>query len=292
LRTKGTTFVLTYNKVSPFFHVFDRIAIVRGGGISGILHRGNYDPRLLANLVIGREYAETYSLDKEIEAAPGGKLLEIRDFIPGNGTHRISLILHKGEILGIYDPLQEKSSAVINLLNGATVLEKGCVRIEDYIQNITEEHHTIRAGIGIVSEKFFDRLFFRDLSAGQNLVVSAARKSSQFWGHIPSAAEKYLESVYPREIGIPEEYINIPVKLIEKDFQFILALHMRILSGAKIFILENPVRGADLLTRKMVYRKIDSLRKKGTGVIFISTDITELEGFCDRIIQFDKVGSI
>ncbi len=292
LRNKGTSFVITYNKIASFLTVFDRLGIVRNGKLSGIIHKSEYNPKLLANLVIGREFVDKFSIKKEGKAVISNKLLEVQDLKSGHSGGDISLALHHAEILGIYDPVQEKSAELINILSGSSPFEKIRIMVEDKSVIIDEEYHAIRSGIGIVSEKIFDKLFFKELTAGQNLSLSAAKRTAQLGGFIPSSAENYLENKYPVEIGIPDNFVSLPVKHIDKDYQFILALHMRILSGAKIILLENPVRRADLLTRKMVYQRIESLRKKGTGVIFVSTDITELDGFCDRIIQYEKIGLI
>ncbi|MBI9103986.1 MAG: sugar ABC transporter ATP-binding protein [Spirochaetales bacterium] len=292
LKKKGIGFIITYNKIASFLKVFDRLAVVRKGQLSGVIHHGDYDPELLASFIIGREYTDRLLVKKDEETVVGNKLFEVRNLSFGNSLRKINLKLYSGEILGIYDPVLEKSTALMNILGGISLAEEGLILVEDKLVEIYEEYHAVRFGIGVVSEKMFDKLFFKDLTVGKNLALSAAKRSSQLWGHISHSAEKYMENKYPPEIGIPENYSKIPVKLIDKDFQFILALHMRILSGAKIFLLENPIRGADLLTRKMIYQKIESLRKNGTGVIFISTDYTELDGFCDRIIQYDKIGLI
>lgn len=291
LRKKGTSFIITYNKISPVLKHFDRLGVVRNGKLSGIIHQIDYDPKLLANLIIGREYVDRVSI-KNDSLSVGSKLLEVQNLTSGTAMGDVGLTLHSGEILGLYDPIQDKSAELINILNGDSPLGKQKVLVGDQEVSFSEKYHAIRAGIGIVSEKIFDQLFFKDLTAGQNLVISAAKRSAVFCGHIPLSAEKFLETQYLAGTGIPDTAARLPVKLIEKDLQFILALHMRILSGVKIFLLENPMGGADLLTRKIFYQRIESLRKTGTGVIFISTDYTDLDGFCDRVIQYDKIGSI
>ncbi|MDC7225942.1 MAG: ATP-binding cassette domain-containing protein [Spirochaetales bacterium] len=284
LRSKGLGFVITYNKIAPFLRTFDRTGIVRNGKLQGIVHQADYNPKLAASLIIGGKYTDRFSIKKE-QSAVGRRLLEVRDLSSSVDGEDTDLVLHSAEILGIYDPVQDASSTLMDVLSGASPDVDKLILVDGEKVNITEEYHAVRAGIGLVSDKVFDKLFFMELTAGENLAVCAARLSAGIAGHIPSAAEKYIVNKYLNGTGFPDRELSIPVKFIEKDLQFILALHMRILSGVKIFILENPVRGADLLTRKTVYQRIESLRKPGTGVIFISTDYAELDGFCDRIIR-------
>jgi len=289
LKTKGTAFVVSFNKTASFLREFDRIGIVRNGGLSGILHPSDYDSKTVANLIIGREYSEGISIRKE-SPVPGRPLLEVHELSPGRSSEDLDLSLHSAEILGIYDPVQDRSEELINVLSGSGGSTR--IAVDGRAVEISETYHAVRAGIGIVSEKIFDTLFFMDLTAGENLAISAARRSAGPGGNIPSSADRYIRSTYLAHTGIPAAAAALPVKYIEKDYLFLLAIHMRILSGARIFILENPVRRADLLTHNMIYQRIESLRKSGTGVIFISTDFTELDGFCDRIVQYDKIGAL
>ena len=284
LREKGCSFVITYNKIAPFLSFFDRLGVVRNGELAGIVHKSDYDPVRLAALVVGKKFADKFSFKKEGEAASGSSLLQVSGLL--------DLKLQSAEILGLYDPFQERSSELIDLLSGDSLDEVSRIMVNGLPVELSEDYNVIQSGIGIVSEKIFDKLFFKDLTAGQNISLSAAKRTASKNGYIPASAEHYLEKKYPVEIGIPDEFLRLPARLLDKDYQFILALHMRILSGAKIIILENPVRMADLLSRELIYLSIESVRKKGAGIIFISTDISELVGFCDRILQYDRIGSI
>ncbi|WP_020613645.1 ATP-binding cassette domain-containing protein [Sediminispirochaeta bajacaliforniensis] len=293
LNQKGTSFLITYNKVAPILETCDRVAVVRDGTLSAIIHKNDYDPKLVAlHLLIGQDYIGREAVRKVDDKTGEKPLMEIRNLCAGVELQNFSFTLYKEEILGISDPVQEKTTALLRVLNGSKTPEKGEIYVHGKPLVFGSEHHALRYGIGIVSEKFFDNLFFRDLSTGDNLILSVAKRASRFLGYIPSLVEQYFRRRYPAEIGIPGQLAERPVKFLEQDLQFILALHMRILSGAKVFLLENPVRSADLLTRNMVYQKIDSLRKKKMGVIFISADYSELDGFCDRIIQCDSQGMI
>ena len=56
-----------------------------------------------------------------------------------------------------------------------------------------------------------------------------------------------------------------------------------IMSRAKIFILDEPTRGLDIASKIDIYNFINDLVKKDVGIIFISSDIEEILGLCDRV---------
>ena len=61
-----------------------------------------------------------------------------------------------------------------------------------------------------------------------------------------------------------------------------------------ILIIDEPTRGVDVGAKYEIYEIIDRIAGNGTAVLFISSEIEELTGMCDRIIvmgQGEVLGS-
>ncbi len=287
LRSRGVGIIVTYNRVAPFLQSFDRVAVISGGQLKNIMFRDSFNQSQLADLIVGGKYREQTAHRESSDPPVSSRILDVRNISLGKNFRNCSFYLCSGEILGIHDPLNETAHRLLQLFSGIIPLEQGRIHINGRVQELLKEHNALQSGLGIVSEKFFEYSFFRGLNAGENLEISAAKSASSLWGHIPSSLHHYFQKNYLRSIGFSEELLEQPVEYLDRDLQFILVLHMKILSGAKIFILENPVQSADLLSRDLIYRKMSSLRKKGMGAIFISGSMGELDGFCDRILYCD-----
>ena len=54
--------------------------------------------------------------------------------------------------------------------------------------------------------------------------------------------------------------------------------------NTKLLILDEPTKGIDVGTKAEVYQMICNLAKEQKGVIFISSELTEVLNVCDRII--------
>ena len=54
--------------------------------------------------------------------------------------------------------------------------------------------------------------------------------------------------------------------------------------NTKLLILDEPTKGLDVGTKAEVYQMICNLAKEQKGVIFISSELTEVLNVCDRII--------
>ena len=51
-----------------------------------------------------------------------------------------------------------------------------------------------------------------------------------------------------------------------------------------IFIFDEPTHGIDVEGKEEVYDLMDELAAQGKGVIFISSEFTELVGACNRVL--------
>ena len=52
----------------------------------------------------------------------------------------------------------------------------------------------------------------------------------------------------------------------------------------KILILDEPTKGIDVGTKAEIYQMVCDFAKQGIGVIFISSELTEVLNLCDNIL--------
>jgi ribose transport system ATP-binding protein len=59
-------------------------------------------------------------------------------------------------------------------------------------------------------------------------------------------------------------------------------------AGPAVFILDEPTRGVDVGAKYEIYALIDRLAAEGNAILFISSELEELTGMCDRIIVMSR----
>ena len=67
-----------------------------------------------------------------------------------------------------------------------------------------------------------------------------------------------------------------------------------LMTKPSILIIDEPTRGVDVGAKYEIYEIIDRIAAGGTAVLFISSELEELLGMCDRIIvmgQGEVLGS-
>ena len=67
-----------------------------------------------------------------------------------------------------------------------------------------------------------------------------------------------------------------------------------LMTKPSILIIDEPTRGVDVGAKYEIYEIIDRIAAGGTAVLFISSELEELLGMCDRILvmgQGEVLGS-
>ena len=75
-----------------------------------------------------------------------------------------------------------------------------------------------------------------------------------------------------------------PVKTLSGGNQQKTVLAKWLLSDPTVLILDEPTRGIDVGAKYEIYRLINQCAEEGKAILFVSSEIEELMGVCDRIL--------
>jgi ABC-type sugar transport system ATPase subunit len=79
-------------------------------------------------------------------------------------------------------------------------------------------------------------------------------------------------------------HVEQPARLLSGGNQQKVVLAKWLESGADVFIFDEPTHGIDVEGKEEVYDLMTELAEQGRGVIFISSEFTELVGACNRVL--------
>lgn len=207
------------------------------------------------------------------------KLIEVKNLIKNYETveavKNIDFHVNEGEFIGFLGPNGAGKSTTISVLSTLIGKTSGSVSVCGY--ELDKDDDAIRKNIGVV---FQDSMLDKELSVETNLSIRA--------------------SLY----GYKKSEINVRIARIVKDFELndILKQSYGTLSGGqrrrvdiaralihnpRMLFLDEPTTGLDPKTRKLVWKILNALIKKGLTIILTTHYMEEVIN-CDRIIVIDK----
>ncbi len=281
LREQGCGIIYISHRLEELAHIVDRVLILRDGRyIAESRFEDTTMPEIIANMV-GREIKEKFP---RIESSPGRTILGVRGLNAGRQVRDVSFDLREGEIVGVAGLMGAGRTEMTRALFGADPKESGEITLDGEAVRIDRPMDAIEAGIVLVPEDrkndgLCTKLSIRENIALPNLDMLEGRLSAVDRRREGEMVRRAVDDLSIR-LSDPEQSAEslsggnqqkvVVAKWLARDFR------------AALF--DEPTRGIDVAAKAEIYHLMNNLKRRGLGVLFISSEMPEILGIADRII--------
>jgi ABC-type sugar transport system ATPase subunit len=215
--------------------------------------------------------------------APGPEILRVEDLHRSGVLDNVSFALCGGEILGIAGLVGAGGTALTRALFGADPAESGAIYVDGQSVTIRSPEDAIALGIGLLPEDRLEQGLILQMRAQHNMTLVALENA---WPGpwIDHSRESDIANYYADALGIRNESLSQPALSLSGGTQQKLVLSKWLAARARVLLFDEPTRGVDVGARVEIYRLMGDLARRGTGIILVSSDLTEILGMCDRIL--------
>ncbi len=215
---------------------------------------------------------------KEVLESP---VLEVNSMW-GKGFRDVSLVLNRGEILGLTGVVGAGRTEFAEALFGITKRSSGIVKLDGRQIEIREPREAILQGIVYLPE---DRhLHGGFLEAGIPENITSPILFRLFKVFLQSRKEMELAAQFVEKLRIQASSLHQKFKYLSGGNQQKVVLSKCLAAEPKVMILDEPTRGIDANARKEIYANIRELADCGIGVLLISSDFEEITLLCHRVL--------
>jgi len=202
-----------------------------------------------------------------------------------HAVRNISFKLHRGEVLGFAGLVGAGRTEVARAVFGADRILSGQIRLNGETVTFKSPKDAIDAGIALCPEDRKEQGLVMWRSIRDNVCIPVMNKLKKG----PFLDNKAREGVALKAI---EKY---SIKTPNSD-KVVMELsggnQQKVILGrwtsgkmdTKILILDEPTKGIDVGTKAEIYQMVCDFAKQGIGVIFISSELTEVINISDSII--------
>src|SRR4029079_6029977 len=271
-------------RLAVFREIADRVTVFRDGANRGTSAVKDISDGDLLALIIGRALEATFP--PKHTAEPGEDTLLRVEGLSGHGFDDISLTVGKGEIVGLAGVVGNGQPAVLRALAGRSAAT-GTVEIGG-------KGFSRRALLKNAAYMPADRLtegLMVDLNVRENTALTAldrlttgpfVRRSREF-----EAVEYELS-----ELAVRAPSVQAQVSALSGGNQQKFVRARAMLSQPAILVANEPTQGVDVGARAEIYRLLREIADRVGPVVVASSDTTELEGLCDRVIVMSRGQSV
>ena len=274
LKARNLAIVYISHFLEEIKEIADQFTVLRDGKKAG---SGLVAPTPIPDIVhlmVGRQIDDFFPRSNR---TPGEPLLDLKDLAGYPHPHSASLVLHRGEVLGIGGLIGAGRTELLRALFGLDPIRKG---------NITFAHNTDRAtpvqrlaqGMGLLSEDRKDEGLAQSMSLADNLTLSRLPRGLIFPKKLRAITRQWISRLDIRTSG-PAQFIAD----LSGGNQQKVALARLLYHDVDCLLLDEPTRGIDIASKADIYHLIDQLATQGKAILLVSSYLPELLGICDRI---------
>jgi ribose transport system ATP-binding protein len=213
----------------------------------------------------------------------GENVLNIENLQVSDILNNISFSLKKSEILGITGLMDSGRSTLGKCLFGNVNSYRGNIYIDGAVRKISSPSDAMDLGIAFLPDSNSLTSLFECLNLERN-ITSASLKRFENHKYLHEDIIYNVADSYIKKLNIKPGNQNEIISHYSSGNQQKAVLARWMMSKSKIYILNEPTRGIDIASKIDVYNCVNDLVRKGASIIWISSDIDEILGMCDRTL--------
>ena len=285
LKARGIAVVYISHFLEEVQEISDRFTVLRDGRTVGTGTTPLTPTARIIALMVGREVADLYPRSPRPR---GETVLSLRGLSGRRKPRRVSLDLHRGEVLGIAGLMGAGRTELLRVMFGLDPLTEGEIRV-GAAGGAAPPRTRWRQRVGMLSEDRKTEGLAAGLSVADNTTLARLEGLGPGWLVLPSrqraACRPWIDKI-PIKCRTPDQR----VRDLSGGNQQKVALARLLHADVDVLLLDEPTRGVDVGSKAQIYQLIDELAvgnpaegRPPKAVLMVSSYLPELMGVCDRI---------
>jgi ribose transport system ATP-binding protein len=280
---KDISLVFISHRLEEVIDLCDRITVLRDGECVDTLDNSKCQVSKddLIKKMVGRVLMNYFPEKKHVPTRE--RIIEVKGLTCSGMFEDINFELYGGEILGFYGLVGSGRTEIMKSIFGSLEYEEGNIYVRGKQLRISGTGHIRRSGLVLVPEDRKSEGLVLKHSIADNICLPNLDDINRL-GTIISKMKKKLVNKYMEELSINPKLPNRLAKDFSGGNQQKAVIAKWLAAGPKIIIFDEPTRGIDVGAKAEIYHLIEELAKDGVAIIFVSSELMEILGMCDRVI--------
>lgn len=288
LRAEGKSLIYISHALADVLRLCDEIVVLRDGRVAGQGVRGELTLDRMISLMVGRNLSQLFPA--RAKKPTDDAALKVSSLSQPGVLHKIDFTLRKGEVLGLAGLMGSGRSELARMLFGLDSFAEGEITVGGKVINRTSPRESVGRGLAFLTENRREEGLLMEAGIADNIALVSLPQYAQSGSSLINGRElKSAVAGVAESVQISSRALRHgAVKNLSGGNQQKVVLAKWLLNNPAVFILDEPTRGIDVGAKYEVYRLINRMVEEGAGVLFISSEIEELIGMCDRVLVMSR----
>lgn len=282
LNREGVAILFITHKLDEAKWVGDRVTVLRNGQNSGetLMVRDVTEDDII-QMMVGRTLDEKYPKRKNISI--GEEVLRCEGLC-ADKFDEVSFSVRRGEMLGVFGLVGAGRTEVMRAIFGADALADGKIYLENKEIIMKHPRDAIKQGVVLITENRKEEGLILIHDVVENGTIVTLDKFKSRIGLIDNKkrnamVRKHGEDLNLRPLQPDKQSLNFSGGNQQK-----IVIMKWLLSGAKVFIFDEPTKGVDVGAKVEIYNIMNQLLEDGASIIMVSSEMDEILGMSDRVM--------
>jgi ribose transport system ATP-binding protein len=288
LREAGKTIIYISHILSDVITLADDIAILRDGEMMDTGTKEQFGISHMISRMVGRSIEQLYP--PRISSPSTQAVLETKQLSERGIIKDIDLTLYEGEILGLFGLMGSGRTELARILFGMDSFESGEIMIQGAAVTGASPRRSIHHRMAFVTENRREEGLLMNRVISENIALASlswmATTPLQLINDSDLLTEaNQMASTLQIKAGAIDHQM---AKSLSGGNQQKVVLAKWLLSKPTIYLMDEPTRGVDVGAKFEIYTIINDIAARNGSILFISSELEELMGMCDRILVMSQ----
>jgi monosaccharide-transporting ATPase len=283
LKNAGVAVIFITHRLDEVYRRCDRVTILKDGRSEGTYAINELTQYELLEKMVGRKSLALEHNRTRRDARGDDRILEVKNISRVPYVRNVSFELHRGEVLGLAGLLGSGRTETARIIFGCDTPDSGEIVVKGTRLDLRSPADAVSRGMAFCTENRREEGIFPNMSVQNNIAACALSKLTTL-GFINDRRRKEVSSDYIRKLAIKTASASQLVKKLSGGNQQKVILSRWLAMNPELIILDEPTRGIDVGGKREIEILIGEFSRRGIGVLFISSELSELVRNCDRII--------
>lgn len=269
------------HRLPELFRICESITVMRDGRVVKDMPLGaDTTIHEIVRLMLGRSLEDTFPKRK---AEVGDTILEVSGLSDTRGkVKNVSLYVRRGEIIGVCGLVGAGKTELSKILFGADPRSAGTIRARGKVVNVSSPSSAVAEKIALVPEERRKEGVLIGEPVYFNLSISCLGKFAKRFSLVNKKEELAEARRHIKDLGIRTPSESQKVKFLSGGNQQKVVIGKWLACDSDVYIMDEPTKGIDVGAKYDVYNLIQRLADAGKGIIYISSEVSEILSITDR----------
>jgi ribose transport system ATP-binding protein len=279
LKKRGVAVVYISHKLKEVKAICDRVMVLRDGSFICLEDASALGIDEMARRMVGRELSQIFPPKSK---SRGELVFEAVALSSAEGLFKdLSFKVRSGEILGFSGLIGAGRTEVAETIMGLRKASSGKLLLRGKELQVRGPRDAVAEGIAYLSEDRQGSGILTSFALRKNVTLVSLGDYAR--PLISSKREYEKTSFYVERFEIKAPSPDAKLESLSGGNQQKVSLAKSIDTAPRLLIVDEPTRGVDVKAKSDIYAFIRDLAAKGLAVMFISSELEEIIGMCDRV---------